>query len=153
MTESRNALQILTEKSFDKSRFHFFGAQFWQSLKYAEILQTWIIHNLPVAKKREFKKSFCIKMTAIQLNVQRLHIQICAAIDISRKCNIVQGRWNLGRQGGICPPPPTVYLIEVQVAVLCAQQYITSNPRYELRRCVRACTRPMCGVARVRVRA
>ena len=103
MTESRNALQILTKKSFDKSRFHFFGAQFL-ALKCAEILQTWIIHNLPVAKKREFKKKLLHKNDRYSAECSTI-IQICAAIDISRKCNIVQGRWNLGGQEGICPSP------------------------------------------------
>ena len=51
-------------------------------------------------------------MTAIQLNVQRLCIQICAAIDISRKCNIVQSRRNLGGQEGFWPPHPLHILAE-----------------------------------------
>ena len=57
-----------------------------------------------MAKKREFKKKLLHKNDRYSAECSTI-IQICAAIDISRKCNIVQGRWNLGGQEGICPSP------------------------------------------------
>ena len=50
------------------------------------ILQTWIIHNLPVAKKREFKKKLLHKNDRYSAECSTI-IQTCAAIVISRKCN------------------------------------------------------------------
>ena len=99
MTESRNALQILTEKSFDKSRFHFFGAKFLainfcrnSFFKHESfIICRWL-------KSVNLKKSFCIKMTAIQLNVQRLFRFVQPLTSRENAIHIVQGRWNLGGQ-------------------------------------------------------
>ena len=64
-----------------------------------------------MAKKREFKKKLLHKNDRYSAECSTI-IQICAAIDISRKCNIVQSRRNLGGQEGFWPPHPLHILAE-----------------------------------------